>query len=129
MFELAAVPVSALIDLNQRSGFDSQNFINSFSFSYLFALKKGYFCIFFDWIVKTNSVQPLIRRGKINNIRTFIFVQIITQIYLTWILKKLFCLAASPKSVMVATNSAPNFDFEDFLVHKSTHIYKMSSIT
>ena len=29
-------------------------------------------------------------------------------------LKKLFCLADSPKSVMVATNSAPNFDLEDF---------------
>ncbi len=34
-------------------------------------------------------------------------------------LKKLFCLAASPKSAMVATNLAPNFDLEDFLVHKS----------
>ena len=31
-----------------------------------------------------------------------------------WILKKLFCLAASPKSVMVATNSAPNIDLEDY---------------
>ena len=32
-----------------------------------------------------------------------------------WILKKkLFCLAALPKSLMVATNLAPNFDFEFF---------------
>ena len=29
-------------------------------------------------------------------------------------LKKTFCLAASPKSVMVTTNSTPNFDLEDF---------------
>ena len=31
------------------------------------------------------------------------------------ILKNLFCLAASPKSVMVATNSAPNFYLEDYI--------------
>ncbi len=31
-----------------------------------------------------------------------------------WILKNLVCLAASPKSVMVASNSAPNFGLEDF---------------
>ncbi len=31
-----------------------------------------------------------------------------------WILKKLFCLTALPKSVMVTTYSAPNFDLEDF---------------
>ena len=30
-----------------------------------------------------------------------------------WILKKKICSAASPKSVMVATNSALNFDLED----------------
>ena len=34
--------------------------------------------------------------------------------YQRWILKKLLCLAASLKSAMVATNSAPNFDLEDF---------------
>ena len=31
-----------------------------------------------------------------------------------WILKQLFGLAASLKSVMVAKNSVPNFDLEDF---------------
>ncbi len=31
-----------------------------------------------------------------------------------WILKKLFRIAASPKSIMVATDLAPNFDLEDF---------------
>ena len=36
-------------------------------------------------------------------------------------LKYFFCLAGSPKSVIVATNSAPNFDLK-----KSTHIYQMS---
>ena len=30
-----------------------------------------------------------------------------------WILKKLVSLAASPKSVKVSTNLAPNFDLED----------------
>ncbi len=34
---------------------------------------------------------------------------------LRWILKNRFCLAASSKSVMVATNSLPNFELEDFL--------------
>ncbi len=38
--------------------------------------------------------------------------------------KNFFCLAASPKSVMVTTNSAPNFDLEDFFVPKSKHTYK-----
>ena len=33
---------------------------------------------------------------------------------LRWILKKVVCLAAPPKSVMGATNLAPNFDMEDF---------------
>ncbi len=28
--------------------------------------------------------------------------------------------------IMAATNLAPNFDLEDFLVRKSTHIYQMS---
>ena len=36
---------------------------------------------------------------------------------------------ASLNSVMVATNWAPNFDYEDFLVRKSTRIYQMSIST
>ena len=54
------------------------------------------------------------------------FNYLLYQRNLRWILKKLFCLAASPKSVMVATNSAQNFDLEDLLARKLTHIYQMS---
>ncbi len=41
-------------------------------------------------------------------------------------LKYIFCLAASPKSILVATNLALNFDWKIFLVRKSTLIYKLS---
>ncbi len=36
--------------------------------------------------------------------------------------KKLSCLAGEAKLAMAATNLAPSFDFENFLVRKSTHI-------
>ena len=50
-----------------------------------------------------------------NNLKSCLYVFV----FLRWILKKLFCLTASPKSVMVATNSASKFC-------KSTYIYEMS---
>ncbi len=53
-----------------------------------------------DFCTKKHNCFPIILKAK--------------NVNLSWILRKLICLAGESKPAMVATNLAPNFDLEDF---------------